>query len=185
MQAEDQRSWRIEVRAKSRNFNFKFKAAKIEPNWKIHRFSLLLKLRRFFLRVNSDSTDLKTRRRTLIPKFLRIATKSRSKSSNSRQPEPEFGLKRFQQYAKEGPFNLGALVVIVIGFVLQHIAVVVKKLIARKLWLFLVASMVPLACSVVVVDLGSYMRFSQGLYSSSKFVWNLWNCFGSFICDRL
>lgn len=217
MQEEDNRSWRIEVRAKAKNFNFKFKATKTEPNWKTHRLSLLLKLRRFFLRVNSDSTDSKTRRPTLIPKFLRISTKPRSKSTNNRKPKSKFGLERIQQYAKEarhccgdrlwnhllyrasflclnlvfflsffqGPINLGALVVVLVGFMLQHIAVVVKKLVARKLWLLLVASMAALAWSVVVVDLGSCLKFGRGLYSSSKFVWSLWNYFGSFICDKL
>ncbi|KAM6550416.1 hypothetical protein CsatB_000224 [Cannabis sativa] len=169
MQTEEnsQRSWRIEVRAKAKNFNFKFKAKKIEPNWKIHRLSLLLKIRSFFIRVNSVSTDSTTRSRpTLIPKFLRIATKARSKPSINRKPETRFGLKRIQHCCY-----------VVINYIRSSSSSSLEFIKARrrKFWLFVVASMVGLGCSMV--DLSYCMKFGKRLYSSSKFVWNLWKYF--------
>lgn len=106
MQARDQQSWRIEVRSKAKNFDFKLKA-ETEPNWKIQRLSFILKLRSFFLRVNSESADSipSQTRRTLMPKFLRTGAKTCSrwtkKSANRQKPEAKLALNRFQHYAKE------------------------------------------------------------------------------------
>ncbi|PON92754.1 hypothetical protein TorRG33x02_113520 [Trema orientale] len=203
MQAEDQQSWRIEVRAKAKNFDFKLRAANIKP---IHRLSVLLKLPRFFLTVNSESADSVSPSQTrgaLLPRFLRIAAKIRSrwaknrpiaakKPSNCRKPEAKFARNRLQKYAKEEPISFGSLLVIIIGFVFQkgivmfmsgfvfltHIGLVMKKFEARKLWLLVVASALAGFLVVDLSRLSSYINFTE---ASSNFVWNPWKFAGSLI----
>ncbi|OVA17281.1 hypothetical protein BVC80_1837g79 [Macleaya cordata] len=77
--------WRISVRAKAKNFDFKFSASKILPSWGFYgtRFSVLIKLQRFFLKVKSETGDSAQRRRrssgTFKSKFLQLLEKFRLK----------------------------------------------------------------------------------------------------------
>lgn len=55
MQAEkQQRSWKIDVHAKVKNFRFKIKATTAVPTWEFRRCSIFLKLGKYFLRLNSE-----------------------------------------------------------------------------------------------------------------------------------
>ncbi|KAF3447958.1 hypothetical protein FNV43_RR08665 [Rhamnella rubrinervis] len=78
MQAENQHSWKINIQAKAKNFHFRFKATNVSPTWKNHRLSALLKLRRFLLTVNSESSTASNggqQRGKLTSKFLRFLKK--------------------------------------------------------------------------------------------------------------
>ncbi|KAF8402491.1 hypothetical protein HHK36_010576 [Tetracentron sinense] len=70
--------WRISVHAKAKNFNMKFRASKVLPNWRSceTRLSILLMLRGFVLKVKSETGDSARKRRgTFKSKVLRIIEK--------------------------------------------------------------------------------------------------------------
>lgn len=56
MQAEKQRAWKIKVHARAKKFHFKFKATKTDqPTWKLPKFSIFLRIHKFFLQVDTES----------------------------------------------------------------------------------------------------------------------------------
>lgn len=109
MQAEkqqQQQTWKITVQAKAKNFNLKFKSTQIVPTWKFHRVSVLIKLRKIFLKVklNSETTASVSRQRkaTLKSKLLRIFKKigiprTKKRDLTVHNPEPESPLLRLKQ----------------------------------------------------------------------------------------
>ncbi|EXC23826.1 hypothetical protein L484_006088 [Morus notabilis] len=127
MQAEQNpQSWRIEVRAKARNFNFKFNATKLSPTWKFHRLSLLLKLHSFFLGLNSHSSPsipTQPQQQTLKSKLRGILSKIRSKTTkkwpNRRKSKTNSALNRLRKYTKEKPICFGSLLALILGLVIR------------------------------------------------------------------
>ncbi|TQD78328.1 hypothetical protein C1H46_036133 [Malus baccata] len=120
MQAEEQQAFKINVQAKCKNFDFKFKSTQIVPAWKLHRISISLKLRKFFLRVNSESTVHQTKknpefvasisRRQHHPHQQKQSLKSKlsifkklsiHRSKKPRCPEAESTVNRLKQFAYE------------------------------------------------------------------------------------
>lgn len=111
MQAEKQQTWKLTVQAKAKkSFNFKFNSTQIVPTWKLHRFSLLIKLRKFILRVklNSETTapsvsrNSRKRKATLKSKLLRILKKVgipsfKNRDHTDHNPEFQSPLLRLKQ----------------------------------------------------------------------------------------
>ena len=101
MQAENEQkqSWQIEVRAKAKSFDFKLKATKDSPNWKLSRIYVLLKIHKlFFFLVNSESgpSNSSKSERTLKSKFPRIADKVRSIIVKNPQNRAKADAKKYQ-----------------------------------------------------------------------------------------
>lgn len=121
MQSEEQQTLKINVQANAKNFDFKFKSTQIAPAWKLHRLSISLKLRNFFLRANSESTvhhrtkqnsestALVSRRhpqqqqkQPLKSRVLKIFKKLRiRRAKKPRYPEAESFVNRLKQFAYE------------------------------------------------------------------------------------
>lgn len=112
MQAENQQSWKINIQAKAKNFDFRLKVTNVSLTWKNHRLSALLKLRRFLLTVHSESSTASNggqQQRKLTSKFLKKIFFKRTKnqpiaakeSSNRRHPEAKFSSNRLKQFAFE------------------------------------------------------------------------------------
>ncbi|KAL5550607.1 hypothetical protein UlMin_000783 [Ulmus minor] len=200
MQEEDQQSWKIQVHAKASNFNLKLKAS----NLKIHRLTLLLKLRKFFLRLDAQSSPpipSQQQRRTLISKFLRIFMKSKSIppkiSSSRRNSDSKFHLDRLKQYARDAqePFCFGGSFMAIVALISQkaamifglvlllHIALLLKKWKTGETSKLLAILVVVAVASSLVPDLSSYLQYDQG--SAFEFVWKLWKTVASLMWETL
>ncbi|KAJ0088712.1 hypothetical protein Patl1_31540 [Pistacia atlantica] len=123
MQAEKQQQpWRINIYARSKNFNFRFKATRSLPfpSWNFHRLSILFRIRRYFiLRVKSESPDqqrptLKSRLFRGFERFRARRAKKRSfaakQTLNLQPPETKSSINHLRRLAHEEPAYIGSLV---------------------------------------------------------------------------
>lgn len=171
MQAEEQQAFKINVQAKCKNFDFKFKSTQIVPAWQLHRISISLKFRKFFLRVSSESTVHQTKKnpdfvasisrrqhhpqqqkqlqqKQSLKSKLRIFKKlSIHRSKKPRCPEAESTVNRLKQFAYQ---------------------VCVNHSLTRIHYLFILFSLVVLL--LLMVGLNNYLKYCGELF---------WIIFGS------
>ncbi|KAK8487810.1 hypothetical protein V6N13_099922 [Hibiscus sabdariffa] len=122
-----QHSWKLNIEAKTHIFNLKLKATNILPTGDFHRFSLLLRLRRFILKLHlkSDSTlSISTQqKRTFKSTFLTLLHKLRLRRANKaltiQNPDLKSLLKQFA--TKESSCG-GSLVIAIMALLLQWIS---------------------------------------------------------------
>ncbi|GAV67295.1 hypothetical protein CFOL_v3_10801 [Cephalotus follicularis] len=97
MQSEKQKAWKINVQARARNFNIKLKVTSIVPSWKLHRFSIMLRLQQFVLKVNTESgtTISMQQRRTLKSKINGVFERFRTRQGKNETLK--FPLNRLRQ----------------------------------------------------------------------------------------
>jgi hypothetical protein len=97
MQAEKQKSWKICIHAKAKNFHFKIKVTNIIPTWELHHCSILLKLGKFLLRLKSEYgkpiIPSQPQRKTLKSKFFGFFKKFHFRRTKNRAIDlhPEAG----------------------------------------------------------------------------------------------
>ncbi|KAJ0027750.1 hypothetical protein Pint_35057 [Pistacia integerrima] len=136
MQAEKQQlPWRINIYARSKNFNFRFKATRSLPfpSWNFHRLSILFRIRRYFiLRVKSESPDqqrpaLKSRLLRGFERFRARRAKKRSVAAkqtlNLQPPETKSSINHLRRLAHEEPVYIGSLVVGILAFLFRSTSV--------------------------------------------------------------
>ncbi|KAF3658635.1 Alcohol dehydrogenase-like 7 [Capsicum annuum] len=88
-------SWKLNVRAKAKNLNFKLVASNFLPNCKYFPFSLSLKYCRFFIHLKSQTHTSPNRKKPKIfksklPRFLqRLRTRQRSKNNRVISSKPK------------------------------------------------------------------------------------------------
>ncbi|KAL9337083.1 hypothetical protein Peur_071571 [Populus x canadensis] len=126
MQAEKQQTWKIKVHARAKKFHFKFKATKTDrPIWKSPKFSIFLRIHRFFLQVNTESRNSIPRwkkPRTLKSKFLRFFQKFKTlpskkqaiaaeKTQNLQNPDSKLHADRQREFSYKKPVCIGSLLV--------------------------------------------------------------------------
>lgn len=56
MDQQKQQSWRISVQVRAKNLNIKLKATRFSSTWNFYHFSFLLRLRKYFFKLKSEST---------------------------------------------------------------------------------------------------------------------------------
>ncbi|KAK9016175.1 hypothetical protein V6N11_007255 [Hibiscus sabdariffa] len=122
-----QRSWKLNIEARSRIFNLKLKATNILPTGDFHRFSLLLRLRSFILKLHlkSDSTlSISTqRKRTFKSTFLTLLHKLRLRRANNALTTQNPDLKSLlKQFATKESGCGGSLVIAIMALLLQWIS---------------------------------------------------------------
>ncbi|KAF5750740.1 hypothetical protein HS088_TW03G01079 [Tripterygium wilfordii] len=147
MQAEKQQQppWKIKVHGKAKNYRFRFEAERVVPAWMFHRFSILVRLRNFILKVKSEygtSTPVQERK-TFRSKFSRAAKKLRSggtdrekktcapipnKVLDFQNSENEIPVNRFTRFAGKEPISICSAVVAVgvLAFLSQSIPEKIK-----------------------------------------------------------
>ncbi|WRX21398.1 hypothetical protein QQP08_013885 [Theobroma cacao] len=131
MQAEkQQQSWKVSIQARAQNFNFKLQATKILPTWKFHRFSLLLRLHKFALKLQVKSRSTLSisiqNKRTLKSTFLKLLEKLRirrpKRTLTVQHPGVKSVLNRLKQFANEKAIYAGPLVIAILASLLQSIS---------------------------------------------------------------
>ncbi|KAG2691123.1 hypothetical protein I3843_09G217100 [Carya illinoinensis] len=134
MQAEkqqQQRPWKFSIHAKAKKFRFKLKATSILPTWELHQCSIVLKLGKYLLRLNSEYgtpiTPKKQQPKSLKSKFRRFLQKVSFRRSKNRAigfkqtsdlSHPKENTTKWFAY-KELIF-MGHLVVGILAFIYQY-----------------------------------------------------------------
>ncbi|KAL4313193.1 hypothetical protein GQ457_01G035730 [Hibiscus cannabinus] len=124
-----QRSWKLNIEARTRIFNLKLKATNILPTGDFHRFSLLLRLRSFILKLHLKSDSKSTlsistqQKRTFKSTFLTLLHKLRLRRANNaitiQNPDLKSLLKQFA--TKESSCG-GSLVIAIVVLLLQWVS---------------------------------------------------------------
>ncbi|XP_049401748.1 uncharacterized protein LOC125865592 [Solanum stenotomum] len=150
-QQQQHHSWKLNVHAKAKNFNFKLVASNFLPNSKYFPFSLKFKYCRFFIHLNSQTfispnpqkpKSFKSKLHRFLQRLRRRRKNNRVTSSKPKnkaaisQSSVVLGnlvlfLQSIYQGDKDGIFILGSIVIICF-------ASLFKKFMARKAWILLV-----------------------------------------------
>ncbi|KAK6778064.1 hypothetical protein RDI58_024782 [Solanum bulbocastanum] len=151
-QQQQHHSWKLNVHAKAKNFNFKLVASNFLPNSKYFPFSLKFKYCRFFIHLNSQTFISPNPQKpksfkSKLHRFLQRLRRRRSKNNRVTSTKPKnkatisqssvvFGnlvlfIQSIYQGDKDGIFVLGSIVIICF-------ATLFKKIMARKAWILLV-----------------------------------------------
>ncbi|MBA0737724.1 hypothetical protein Gogos_011175 [Gossypium gossypioides] len=101
-----QQSWKLNIQARTQIFNFKLKATKILPTGEFHRFSLLLRLHKFILKLRLKSGPTVSissqQKRSLKSRFLSFLEKIRlrreRKGITIQYPDVKSVLHRVKQF---------------------------------------------------------------------------------------
>uniref|UniRef100_A0A2P2INY5 Uncharacterized protein MANES_08G171400 n=1 Tax=Rhizophora mucronata TaxID=61149 RepID=A0A2P2INY5_RHIMU len=118
-------SWKITVDARTKKFQFKFKASKTEPRWSFLRFAILIKIRKFLLNVKAESGTpitqqkpkaYKSKFRRFFQKFSTPQAEKRiisgKKTPNSNHPESQFPAERIRRLLpRKEPLCVGSLLI--------------------------------------------------------------------------
>ncbi|XVF29707.1 hypothetical protein REPUB_Repub15cG0145500 [Reevesia pubescens] len=131
MQADKQlqQSWKVNIQAKAQNFNFKLKATKILPTGKLHRFSVLVRLHKFILKLQLKSGSTVSfstlQKRTLKSTFLRLFEKLRLRRTKKtlyiQHPDVKPAMNRLKQFANKKTIWAGSLVISILALLLPSI----------------------------------------------------------------
>ncbi|KAJ6365796.1 hypothetical protein OIU76_030554 [Salix suchowensis] len=142
MQAEKQRAWKIKVHARAKKFHFKFKATKTDqPTWKLPKFSIFLRIHKFFLQVDTVSGTSIPRwekPRTLKSKFLSFFQKFKTlhskkltiaagKTQNVQNPDSKLLVDQQGEFSYKRPFCIGSLLVGILALLSESICEKNKK----------------------------------------------------------
>ncbi|XP_077213718.1 maltose excess protein 1-like, chloroplastic [Tasmannia lanceolata] len=203
MQATKNQSWRISVHARAKSFEFKFRAGKFFPSLgvKATHFTFLLKLRRFFLKMETDSgvPVRNCRRWCSISRILHIIKKPfirikapTNKGRSNLWPENDFVAKRHGGFLSEEPLpaitgNLALLsgsvsqkdhegITIYAFTLIFYLVLLVKSFLSRTSHfpLLLVASMAS--------SIGFSLNYLNYRGHIPEVVWKAWNHTISFGC---
>ncbi|XWS35409.1 hypothetical protein CRYUN_Cryun21dG0123900 [Craigia yunnanensis] len=131
MQAEKQlQSWKVNIQARAKNFNFKLKATKVLPTGNFHRLSLLLRLHKFILKFqlkSGSAVSISTeQKRTQKSTFLRLLEKLRlrpaKKTLTIQHPDVKSVLNRLKQYGNKKSICASSLVIAIPALLMQSIS---------------------------------------------------------------
>ncbi|KAF3630990.1 Alcohol dehydrogenase-like 7 [Capsicum annuum] len=189
-------SWKLNVRAKAKNLNFKLVASNFLPNCKYFPFSLSLKYCRFFIHLKSQTHTSPNRKKPKIfksklPRFLqRLRTRQRSKNNRVISSKPKnlkatisqssvvlgnltLFVQSIYQQDKDGIFILGSIVCICF-------ACLFKNFMATKAWTFLVFVIGALVFCSNVMHLRFISHFDH--HYLSGFLWRAFKNAASSAC---
>ncbi|XP_038990692.1 uncharacterized protein LOC120113690 [Hibiscus syriacus] len=179
-----QHSWKLNIQARTKIFNFKLKATRILPAGGFHRFSLLLRLHNFILKLrlkSGSSVSISTQqKRTFKSTFLGLLDKLRLRRANRaltiRNPDLKSLLNPFANKDSNGG---GSFVIAIIALLLQsnrHGIITLASLVllywilyfekhlrgeTRSFWMVLIAGAA-----------GSWVAFNLGKGYVSNYAWN-------------
>ncbi|MBA0612200.1 hypothetical protein Godav_012835 [Gossypium davidsonii] len=125
-----QQSWKLNIQARTQIFNFKLKATKILPTGEFHRFSLLLRLHKFILKLRLKSGPTVSissqQKRSLKSRFLSFLEKIRlrreRKGLTIQYPDVKSVLHRVKQFADKKSNWAGSLVIAIPSLLQQWIS---------------------------------------------------------------
>ncbi|KAK3004730.1 hypothetical protein RJ639_018068 [Escallonia herrerae] len=111
--ADRQQPWTLYVHAKAKKFEFKLKATRpFFPNCKLFRFSLLLKLCPFLIKVKSKpQTSISCKHKSFKSKFIGILEKLRTKRAKNKSISAgKSSFSRTLRWLAEGPICVSSVV---------------------------------------------------------------------------
>ncbi|KAA8517537.1 hypothetical protein F0562_017833 [Nyssa sinensis] len=201
-ESDKQQPWKIRIHAKSKYFNFKFKANNIVPTWKFIPFSVNLNLRHSLLKVKSEPQVPFPRKRNsfrILPKFQPRPTKNKAiPTSNYEHPKANFPVNYSRHFGYEEPICISSIVAGFLALLFQsisqkeqkgitilysliillYLALIFKKFLTKRTRIILAILFIVIVSCTVGIYPSNISKFREGYISNC--LWQAWNFAASF-----